>query len=340
MFASIAYPSWIRPEIIPGFSLLRWYGLMYLVAFAVAFLLFTRQVKTGELAKADGTGKPITDDDVLSFFTWGIVGLLIGARIFSTLIYDTSGLYLHKPWLVFWPFSENGEWTGLQGMSYHGGFVGGFIGMLLWTFKHKRPFFAWCDAMGISIPLGYTFGRLGNFMNGELYGRVTTSPIGMIFPDAPRFSLSLDWVQAVVEQTGLLVPDGAVLVNLPRHPSQLYEALFEGVFLWAVLWFVFRKRKPFNGFLTALYTIGYGLVRFVIEYFREPDSDIGYRITASGQPAPTYLNESLLNISTGQILCLIMIAGGLALLLALALINRNQPKAPAKNVKRRRSHGR
>jgi phosphatidylglycerol:prolipoprotein diacylglycerol transferase len=81
-------------------------------------------------------------------------------------------------------------------------------------------------------------------------------------------------------------------------------------------------------------------VRFVIEYFREPDSDIGYRITASGQPAPTYLNESLLNISTGQILCLIMIAGGLALLLALALINRNQPKAPAKNAKRRRSHGR
>jgi phosphatidylglycerol:prolipoprotein diacylglycerol transferase len=212
--------------------------------------------------------------------------------------------------------------------------------MLLWTFKHKRPFFAWCDAMGISIPLGYTFGRLGNFMNGELYGRVTTSPIGMIFPDAPRFSLSLDWVQAVVDQTGLLVPDGAVLVNLPRHPSQLYEALFEGVFLWAVLWFIFRKRKPFNGFLTALYTIGYGLVRFVIEYFREPDSDIGYRITASGQPAPTYLNESLLNISTGQILCLIMIAGGLALLLALALINRNQPKAPAKNAKRRRSHGR
>ena len=246
------------------------------------------------------------------FFSWGIIGLLLGARVFATLVYDTSGLYWQKPWLIFWPFAE-GAWTGLQGMSYHGGFIGGFLGMLFWSIRSKRPFFAWCDTMACAIPLGYTFGRLGNFLNGELFGRVTTSPVGMVFPNAERFKLSEEWVQQTVAKLGMHVPDGAILVNLPRHPSQLYEAFFEGIVLWAILW-LFRKHKPFNGFLTAAYSIGYGVVRFVIEYFREPDADIGYRITAGGVPSPTYLNESLLNISTGQILCVLMIFAGVAFL--------------------------
>lgn len=310
MFLSIMYPSWIKPEIIPGFPLFRWYGLMYVFAFATAYLLFRYQVKKGELQRAEGLSEPITDDDVFSFFTWGILGLLIGARIFAVYIYDTSGLYWHKPWLVFWPFTENGKWSGLQGMSYHGGFVGGLLGMIFWCLHHKHSILAWCDTMGASIPLGYTFGRLGNFLNGELYGRVTTSPIGMIFPSAPRFPLSAGWVQATVQKLGMQIPKGAAMVNLPRHPSQLYEAFFEGIILWLIIWFVFRKRKTFNGFITAIYTIGYGVFRFFIEYFREPDSDIGYRITVGGQPAPTYLYESFFNISTGQILCLCMIVGG------------------------------
>jgi phosphatidylglycerol:prolipoprotein diacylglycerol transferase len=331
MFLTITYPSWISPEIIPGFPLLRWYGLMYIVAFAIAFLLFRHQVKKGELEKAEGRGVAITEDDVVSFFTWGIFGLLIGARIFATLVYDTTGDYWHKPWLIFWPFGESGGWTGLQGMSYHGGFIGGLVGMILWSIRHKRPFFAWCDVMAASIPLGYTFGRIGNFLNGELFGRVTTSPLGMIFPNAERFKLSEGWVQATVAKLGMHIPDGAELVNLPRHPSQLYEAFFEGIVLWAIIWFIFRKRKPFNGFLTAVYTIGYGLVRFVIEYFREPDADIGYRITAGGVPSPTYLNESLLNLSTGQILCSIMIVAGTAFLIVRALMVRaEKQKAGAK----------
>ncbi len=308
MLASLAYPSWISPEIIPGFPLFRWYGLMYIFAFATAYLLFSRQVKNGELERADG-GKKVTDDDVLSFFTWGIFGLLVGARVFSTLVYDTTGLYWGKPWLIFWPF-QDGQWTGLQGMSYHGGFIGGFVGMLLWTIRRKRSFLAWCDTMAASIPLGYTFGRIGNFLNGELYGRVTTSPLGMVFPTAEKFPVSEGWVRATAEKLGMNLPAGASFVNLPRHPSQLYEATFEGLVLGLAIWFVFRKRKPFNGMVTAVYTIGYGLVRFVIEYFREPDADIGYRVTAGGNPAPTYLNESLLNLSTGQILCLLMILGG------------------------------
>lgn len=314
MSLSIAYPSWLRPEIIPGVPFLRWYGLMYVFAFATAFALFMYQVRKGELQLAEGRSRPYEDDEVISFFTWGIFGLLIGARIFATLVYDTSGVYWRKPWLIFWPWDENGAWTGLQGMSYHGGFIGGFAGMLFWCLRYRHSFFAWCDTMGASIPLGYTFGRIGNFLNGELYGRVTASPVGMVFPSAPRFPLSEEWVRATVEKIGMHVPDGARFVNLPRHPSQLYEACFEGLVLWAIIWFVFRRRKPFNGFITGAYTIGYGLVRFVIEYFREPDADIGYRITASGHPSPTYLNESLLNISTGQILCLGMIVAGTALL--------------------------
>jgi phosphatidylglycerol:prolipoprotein diacylglycerol transferase len=315
MLLSISYPSWIHPEIIPGFPLLRWYGLMYVFAFATAYFLFRYQVKKGELQKAEGSTISFTDDDVISFFTWAIFGLLVGARIFGTLVYDASGTYWHKPWLIFWPFGENGAWTGLQGMSYHGGFVGGFLGMLFWSIRYKHSFLAWCDTMAASIPLGYTFGRLGNFLNGELYGRVTTSPLGMIFPTAPRFELAQAWVKATVQKLGMEIPSGAIMVNLPRHPSQLYEAFFEGIVLWLILWFVFRKKKPFNGFLVGVYTIGYGLIRFVIEYFREPDADIGYRITVNGNPAPTYLNESLLNLSTGQIFCLLMIVGGTLFLL-------------------------
>lgn len=318
MFLTLNYPSWITPEIIPGFTLFRWYGLMYVFAFATAFVVFRYQVKKGELQKAVGASINFTDDDVISFFTWGIFGLLIGARIFATLIYDTTGLYWQKPWLIFWPLSESGAWTGLQGMSYHGGFVGGFLGMLFWCIKYKNNFLAWCDTMAAALPIGYTFGRLGNFLNGELYGRVTTSYVGMIFPNAPRFSLAQDWVRITAEKVGLSIPAGSLMVNLPRHPSQLYEALFEGIILWLVIWFIFRKRKPFNGFITGVYTIGYGLFRFVIEYFREPDADIGYRITAGGIPSPTYLNESFLNISTGQIFCALMILGGTVFLIILA----------------------
>lgn len=315
MLLSLSYPSWISPEIIPGFPLLRWYGLMYLFAFATAYLLFRYQVKKGELRLADTSAKAITDDDVASFFTWGIVGLLVGARIFAALVYDTSGLYWQKPWLIFWPFS-GGSWTGLMGMSYHGGFIGGLTGMILWSIKHKRSFFAWCDTMSASIPLGYTFGRIGNFLNGELFGRVTTSPLGMIFPNAESFPLSEEWVRVTAEKLNLPMPLGASLINLPRHPSQLYEALFEGIILWAIIWFVFRKNKPFNGIISAVYTFGYGLFRFIIEYFREPDAELGYRINLSGNPSPTYLMESLFNISTGQILCLLMMLGSVIFVIA------------------------
>ena len=307
------YPSWIHPEIFPGvpvLGLLRWYGLMYIFAFGTAFLILKRLMKEGALNTADYTAN---EDDLFSFIATGIVFLLIGARVFSALVYDTSGLYWRKPWLIFWPFNEAGQFTGLAGMSYHGGFIGGLIGMIVWCLKKKRPILQWIDAMVIAIAFGYTFGRLGNFLNGELFGRITTMPWGMVFPYAQQFSTSIPWVQEFAEEAGMVIAEGQRLVNLPRHPSQLYEALFEGVILGVILWSL-RKHKPFIGFTSALYTIGYGFFRFVIEYFREPDADLGYRIEAV-TGTPTYMNTSWFNISTGQILCLLMIIGGLLLML-------------------------
>ncbi|CAM4246041.1 prolipoprotein diacylglyceryl transferase [Treponema peruense] len=321
----INFPKWIHPEIFPGvpvLGLLRWYGLMYIFAFATAYLVLKRERKEGLL---DTTEQKATEDDIFSFITFGIIFLLLGARIFSTLVYDTSGLYWKKPWLIFWPFdTETKQFTGLAGMSYHGGFIGGLIGMIVWCITHKRPVWKWIDAMVVAIPLGYTFGRLGNFMNGELYGRITTVPWGIVFPRAERFSYSINWVQDFAAACGMTVAEGTKLVNLPRHPSQLYEALFEGLLLWTVLW-TLRKHKPFDGFLAGCYTIGYGLVRFVIEYFREPDADLGYRISRDGSDA-IYINTSLLNISTGQILCFLMILGGIGIITTLAILNRKKAK--------------
>ena len=209
-------------------------------------------------------------------------------------------------------------------MSYHGGFIGGLLGMIIWCVRRKQPVFKWIDAMVTAIPLGYTFGRLGNFLNGELFGRITTAPWGIVFPNAERFSLSLEWVRLFAEKVGIPVGNAA-LVNLPRHPSQLYEAFFEGIVLWVIIW-ALRRRKKWDGLLSGVYMTGYGLFRFVIEYFREPDADLGYRI-AKDSAAPIYTNTSLLNFSTGQVLCFIMIVGGIVMALATYVYSRKRKKS-------------
>ena len=321
MSLAINYPSWIHPVICPGvpvLGLLRWYGLMYIFAFGTAYLVLSKLRKEGEL---DSPGQTTTDDDLFSFFGMGVLFLLLGARIFSALVYDTSGLYRQKPWLIFWPFNEAGQFTGLAGMSFHGGVIGGLLGMVIWCLTHKRPLWKWVDAMVVAIPLGYTFGRIGNFLNGELYGRITTMPWGMIFPGAQRFSVSIPWVKDFAEQAGLTIAENARLINLPRHPSQLYEAFFEGIVLFVIMWFL-RKKKPFDGFMAGMFLIGYGTFRFIIEYFREPDAEIGYIISVTD--ASTYINDSLLNISMGQVLCFLMIVAGIGLILARYFITKKQ----------------
>lgn len=327
MLLWLNYPSFLHPEIIPGFPYLRWYALMYLVAFAIAYGLFKKQVANGELQLKNKNDLLFTVDDISSFFMAGIIGLMLGARIASCLIYDDTLHYLTHPYLIFWPFDSQMHFTGLAGMSYHGGFVGGLLGMLIWARAKKYETLPLLDAMGASIPLGYTFGRIGNFCNGELYGRITTSPLGMIFPQAERFPANEEWVQRFAEQCGITVPAGAQLVNLPRHPSQLYEALFEGLILWLIIWLV-RKHKPFKGFLVVLYTFGYAFFRFFIEYFRQPDSNLGFRLSADGS-TEVFRVTSLLNISTGQILCLVMMAGSIIAGIVMKIADTKQKKAAA-----------
>lgn len=304
MTAYLNYPEWIRPEIIPN-APFRWYGLMYLVAFLVAYVLFSKQVKERQL--------DLSKDDVANFFIWGIVGLLIGARIFGTLVYDTAGLYIRKPWLIFLPFSEDWRFIGYMGMSFHGGVIGGIIGVMLYCKKYKRSFLELADMLAISIPLGYTFGRLGNFINGELWGKVTTAPWGMVFPYAQRFPASEPWVQEIMSKIGMTASGS--LVNLPRHPSQLYEAIFEGIVLGCIMWFIIRKHNLFKGFAMGVFISGYGVIRFILEYFREPDADIGYIIKLGNPNASIHVYSTPLNFSMGQLLSFLMIVGGIILLL-------------------------
>lgn len=321
MFLFIDYPSWIHPELFPNIpilGLLRWYGLMYVFAFMTAYIILNKQFRRGEL---DSGNKKATEDEMFNFLAFGIVFLIIGARVFSALVYDTTNLYRKKPYLIFWPFDPlTHAFTGLAGMSYHGGVIGGFLGTVIWLLRRKKNVFQWMDAMALAIPAGYTFGRIGNFMNGELYGRITTVPWGMIFPSAEKFSASLEWVQDFASSINL--PITSALVNLPRHPSQLYEAFFEGIVLFLLLLLV-KKVKKWHGEISACYVIGYGVFRFFLEYFREPDIDLGFRIGDTS--APIYLNTSLTNISTGQVLCLIMIVFGISLGIFSYVKNRKRP---------------
>lgn len=303
MLAYINFPQWLKPEIISGLPV-RWYGLMYLIAFSIAYLLMMRQIKKGSDINFE-------EDDVLNCFFWGIIGLLIGARILATTVYDPSHYYLTRPWLIFWPF-RGGQFTGLQGMSYHGGVLGAVVATIIYSRIKKISWFQFVDIVAAGIPLGYTFGRLGNFINGELWGRVTTKPWGIVFPHAQKFPVSADWVRNIATGIQMKLPQTG-FVNLPRHPSQLYEAMFEGVLLWLFLWFVVRKRKKFHGAVMSFYLIGYGVVRFFIEYLREPDRDLGFVLQFGSPGETTALFSSFLNFSTGQILCSLMIIGGVLL---------------------------
>ena len=298
----IPFPSWIKPEIIPGLPI-RWYGLMYIFAFTAAFLLYQKQVRERRF--------PISEDDLSGMFFWGILALIIGARLFATLVYETSNIYKRQPWLIFWPFRD-GRFTGLQGMSYHGGAFACLLAIVIFTKVKRFNLREISDMFAASIPLGYTFGRLGNFINAELYGRVTAGPLGMIFPHATTLPASEPWVREIAEKAGIAITGATV--NLPRHPSQLYEMFFEGIVLWAIIWLL-RNRKPFKGFLTGLYFAGYGLFRFFIEYFREPDEDLGYRIQfVENSLSPAYSHPPF-SFSTGQILCFFMIIFGLVWIL-------------------------
>jgi phosphatidylglycerol:prolipoprotein diacylglycerol transferase len=316
MLLAIQFPSWLKPEIIPGLPF-RWYGLMYIVAFSVAFLLYRRQVRERNF--------PMTEDELSGMFFWGILALIFGARVFSALVYETDNMYRRAPWLIFWPF-RNGRFTGFQGMSYHGGVIGAALSVIIYSKIKKWDYREIADMYAAGIPLGYTFGRLGNFINGELFGRVTSSPLGMVFPygGVSPLDTNYDLIRAGAEQMGLAAAGSGGILNYPRHPSQLYEMVFEGVILWAFIWF-YRNRKPFKGFLVTLYLSGYGLIRFFIEYFREPDAELGYPIQLVKTNLPPALGHPPLCFSTGQILCFLMIVTGLAWAFAASRMKDREP---------------
>jgi phosphatidylglycerol:prolipoprotein diacylglycerol transferase len=260
-------PSRISPSLwsIGSFEL-RYYSLMYLVAFAVVYLLFAYRIKKKEIQ--------LTTELFQDYLIWAMIGVIVGARLGYALFYNFSH-YISHPLEIIMPFEFSGgfRFVGLSGMSYHGGLIGVILMTVIFCLRRKLDIWRFGDWICAAAPLGYFFGRLGNFINGELWGRETTVAWGMYFP--------LDMAQKL------------------RHPSQLYEALFEGLFLFAVLWWV-RSRNPFDGFMIGLYIFGYGLVRFVIEFFREPDAHLGF----------------VLGFNTmGQVLCMVMMAAGLAVML-------------------------
>lgn len=244
---------------------IRYYGLFYAASFMVAYSLVMLRLKT--------EGAPYASEGMQNFFVLALLGAVLGARIFYVLFYDFN-YFLNDPVRIFLPFDRaEGHWkfTGISGLSFHGGFLG--VGAVIFFYCRQRrlPVLPFVDFLIPAVPLGYALGRLGNFFNSELYGRVTTMPWGMIFPAAPTAEL--------------------------RHPSQLYEAFFEGVVLFGLLWSMRRSKVP--GRLLAVYCIGYGGFRFLIEFVRQPDPQVGF---VWGW------------LTLGQVLCLLMVILGAALL--------------------------
>jgi phosphatidylglycerol:prolipoprotein diacylglycerol transferase len=227
----LVHPQFDPVAISIGSFGIRWYGLMYLIGFVTALWLGRRRA-----VRDTWRGwSPRDMDDVLFY---GVLGVIIGGRLGYVLFYK-PGYYLEHPVEILY------VWQG--GMAFHGGFLGVLVAMLLFARKSGKPWLGVMDFLAPLVPPGLAAGRLGNFINAELWGRPTDVPWAMIFP-------SVD--------------------DLPRHPSQLYQFALEGVLLFALLWWFSRKPRPV-GAVSALFLIGYGAARFVAEYSREPDSFLG-----------------------------------------------------------------
>lgn len=209
-----------------------WYGLMYVFGFLASYLLVRYQMKKKDFG--------VSKLEVENLYFYLILGLIVGARLGYVLFYDLK-MYLSDPLEAF------AIWHG--GMSFHGGLIGVLIVGILFSWKNKKSFWKIADLFIVTAPIGLGLGRIGNFINGELYGRVTQVPWAMIF----RTDKDL----------------------LPRHPSQLYESALEGGVLFLILWFLKNKKLPDGGLLAVFLSL-YGVFRFFAEYFREPDPQIGF----------------------------------------------------------------
>jgi len=232
--------SWLQaipyPSISPVFFELgplqfRWYGLMYLIGLATAYFYIKHKVERKGLA--------ITKDQIYDMVVWAALGIFIGGRLGYTLFYNFSYYVQHPAKII-------AVWEG--GMSFHGGLIGTIVSLIWFSRRQGIPIYTISDLAAAVTPIGLGFGRLGNFINGELYGRAT----------------DVDWC--------MVFPAGGPVC---RHPSQLYEAGLEGLLLFTVLWIIGRKPTP-PGTIFWSFITGYGICRLIVELFREPDAHIGF----------------------------------------------------------------
>jgi len=254
--AMLIHPQFDPIAVSLGPLKVHWYGLTYLVAFVGAYLLATWRVKQSPFAERGWTRQHVED---LLFFS--MLGVVLGGRLGYVLFYKPSH-YLAHPAEIF------AVWQG--GMAFHGGLLGVITAMAVFAKRQGRHFFEVADMVAPCVPLGLAAGRIGNFINGELWGRAAdpSLPWAMVFPESGS--------------------------DLPRHPSQLYQFGLEGVLFFVLLWVYARKPRQ-QGAVSGMFLLGYGTFRFIAEYFREPDS---------------FLGLLALNMSMGQWLCVPMIVLG------------------------------
>lgn len=257
---------------------IHWYGITYLVAFALFLFLAKRRLEHAPYAEWVVQGQWAVQD-IDDLLTYGVMGVVLGGRVGYCLFYNL-GYYAQHPIEVFY------VWQG--GMSFHGGMLGVIAAMALFAWQRQRPWLAVTDFIAPCVPTGLAAGRVGNFINGELWGRAAD-------PDLP-------WAM-VFPQSGSL---------LARHPSQVYQFLGEGLFLFVVMWLYGRKPRPV-GAVSGVFLVGYGLMRFMAEYFREPDAQLG--LLAFG-------------LSMGQWLCVPMVAVGAWMWGTVVLQNGEPPMTP------------
>jgi phosphatidylglycerol:prolipoprotein diacylglycerol transferase len=241
---------------------IRWYALAYIAGLVIGWRYCLALAK-----KPPQVAKPLDIDD---FLVWATLGVVLGGRVGYVLFYNLD-TYLQRPIEALY------LWHG--GMSFHGGALGVIVAIALFAHQRKIRFLAFADIIVCAVPIGLFFGRIANFVNGELWGRVTDVPWAMVFP--------------------------ADSEHLPRHPSQLYEAFLEGIVLFTVLWLLQRggaRQRP--GMISGVFLIGYGLARVAVEFFRQPDA----------QYVPAYLAEHFA-VTMGQILSLPLVLFGLWLVL-------------------------
>jgi len=281
----------VHPKIDPvalqlGPIAVHWYGITYLVAFGLFLTLANLRLRHEPYRSLQGPGA-WSRKDVEDMLFLGVLGVVIGGRLGYCLFYK-PGFYLQNPLQILF------VWQG--GMSFHGGLIGVIVSQIWYAHSRHKPFWQVMDFVAPCVPLGLGAGRVGNFINGELWGRAAdpSLPWAMVFP-----------------QSG---------TSIPRHPSQIYELLLEGVLLFIVIWLYARKQRK-EAQVSAVFLVGYGLARFTAEYFREPDA---------------FLGILALHMSMGQWLCIPMILGGVLLWVwadtrnAPAGTHPAQPNSPAR----------